>query len=72
MQATLQFCFIKPVVAVVIIALEAFGYYNEGNWEYVTYSHTITLFYNFLLHVCYNYVVIISVENSKLNKVIIV
>ena len=33
MQATLQFCLVKPVVAIVIILLEAFGYYNEGNWE---------------------------------------
>jgi hypothetical protein len=32
-QATLQFCFIKPVVAVVTIILEACNLYNEGNWE---------------------------------------
>jgi len=32
-QGTLQFCFIKPVMSVVVIILQAFGYYHDGNWS---------------------------------------
>ena len=31
MQATLQFCIVKPVVAATTIILEATGYYREGS-----------------------------------------
>jgi len=32
-QGTLQFCFIKPVMSVIVIILQAFGYYHDGNWS---------------------------------------
>ncbi|XP_015119911.1 transmembrane protein 184B isoform X1 [Diachasma alloeum] len=32
-QATLQFCFVKPVMAFVIIILQSFGHYRDGDWS---------------------------------------
>eukprot|EP00090_Calanus_glacialis_P045637 TRINITY_DN8602_c0_g1_i1.p1 TRINITY_DN8602_c0_g1~~TRINITY_DN8602_c0_g1_i1.p1 ORF type:complete len:490 (+),score=146.23 TRINITY_DN8602_c0_g1_i1:166-1635(+) len=32
-QGTLQFCFIKPVMSVIVIILQAFGFYHDGNWS---------------------------------------
>jgi len=32
-QATLQFCIIKPLMAFVIIFLQAFGHYHDGDWS---------------------------------------
>merc|ERR1719348_959961 len=32
-QGTLQFCFIKPVMSVVVIILQAKGLYRDGNWS---------------------------------------
>lgn len=46
MQSTLQFCFVKPVVAIVIIVLEALGLYNEGNWDPQYGYIYCTLIYN--------------------------
>lgn len=32
-QATLQFCLVKPLMAFVIIFLQAFGHYHDGDWR---------------------------------------
>lgn len=32
-QGTLQFCFIKPVMSVVVIILQAWNLYHDGNWS---------------------------------------
>lgn len=32
-QATLQFCLVKPLVAFIIIFLQAFGHYHDGDWR---------------------------------------
>ncbi|XP_018320885.1 transmembrane protein 184B [Agrilus planipennis] len=32
-QATLQFCIVKPIMAFVIIFLQAFGHYRDGDWS---------------------------------------
>ncbi|KAG8308215.1 hypothetical protein J6590_002301 [Homalodisca vitripennis] len=32
-QATLQFCLVKPVMAFVIIVLQSFGHYHDGDWR---------------------------------------
>ena len=32
-QATLQFCIIKPIMAVVTLILQAFSYYKEGDFS---------------------------------------
>ena len=34
-QATLQFCIIKPVMAVITLILQAFGLYKDGDFSYV-------------------------------------
>ncbi|KAL0271588.1 UNVERIFIED_CONTAM: hypothetical protein PYX00_008639 [Menopon gallinae] len=46
-QATLQFCLVKPVMAFVIIFLQAFGHYHDGDWSpNGGYLYT-TIIYNF-------------------------
>ncbi|XP_003699255.1 transmembrane endosomal protein isoform X1 [Megachile rotundata] len=48
-QATLQFCLVKPVMAFVIIFLQAFGHYRDGDWSpdggyiYVTIIYNISV-----------------------------
>lgn len=32
-QATLQFCIVKPIMAVVTIVLQAFGKYHDGDFK---------------------------------------
>lgn len=32
-QATLQFCLVKPLMAFVIIFLQAFDHYRDGDWR---------------------------------------
>lgn len=32
-QATLQFCLVKPLMAFIIIFLQAFGHYRDGDWR---------------------------------------
>lgn len=32
-QATLQFCLVKPLMAFIIIFLQAFGHYHDGDWR---------------------------------------
>lgn len=34
-QATLQFCLVKPAMAFVIMFLQAFGHYHDGDWRWV-------------------------------------
>lgn len=45
-QATLQFCLIKPVMAFVIIFLQAFGHYRDGDWSPDGGYIYITIIYN--------------------------
>lgn len=33
MQATLQFCIVKPLMAIVTIILQAFGKYHDGDFK---------------------------------------
>ncbi|XP_043285122.1 transmembrane protein 184B isoform X3 [Venturia canescens] len=48
-QATLQFCLVKPVMAFVIIILQSFGHYRDGDWSpnggyiYVTIIYNISV-----------------------------
>nr|CAD7459013.1 unnamed protein product [Timema tahoe] len=48
-QVTLQFCLVKPVMAFVIIFLQAFGHYHDGDWSpdggylYVTIIYNISV-----------------------------
>ncbi|XP_048487470.1 transmembrane protein 184B isoform X6 [Plutella xylostella] len=46
-QATLQFCFIKPVCAFVIIFLQSAGHYHDGDWSPNGGYLYITIVYNF-------------------------
>ncbi|XP_044754241.1 transmembrane protein 184B isoform X1 [Coccinella septempunctata] len=45
-QATLQFCLIKPVMAFVIIILQSFGHYRDGDWSPNGGYLYITIIYN--------------------------
>ncbi|XP_059162090.1 transmembrane protein 184B-like isoform X2 [Physella acuta] len=45
-QATLQFCFIKPVMAILTLLLQAFGYYKDGNFSPASGYLYITIIYN--------------------------
>ncbi|KAH0952645.1 hypothetical protein HN011_006058 [Eciton burchellii] len=45
-QATLQFCLVKPVMAFVIIFLQAFGHYRDGDWSPDSGYIYITVIYN--------------------------
>lgn len=45
-QATIQFCFIKPIMAFVIIILHAFGYYHDGDWSTSNGNLYVTIIYN--------------------------
>ncbi|XP_055877563.1 transmembrane protein 184B-like isoform X1 [Biomphalaria glabrata] len=45
-QATLQFCFIKPVMAILTLLLQAFGYYKDGNFSPLGGYLYITIIYN--------------------------
>eukprot|EP00117_Sycon_ciliatum_P007916 scpid64365/ scgid10844/ Transmembrane protein 184A len=46
-QATLQFCFVKPIVAIITIILKADNKYSEGNWEPSKGYLYQTIVYNF-------------------------
>lgn len=35
LQATLQFCVVKPLMAVITVILQAFGKYKDGDFKYV-------------------------------------
>ncbi|XP_037935522.1 transmembrane protein 184B isoform X1 [Teleopsis dalmanni] len=45
-QATLQFCLVKPLVAFIIIFLQAFGHYHDGDWSADGGYIYITVIYN--------------------------
>ncbi|XP_026273815.1 transmembrane protein 184B isoform X1 [Frankliniella occidentalis] len=48
-QATLQFCLVKPLMAFVIIILQSFGHFHDGDWSpdggylYVTIIYNISV-----------------------------
>ncbi|XP_053326720.1 transmembrane protein 184A [Spea bombifrons] len=46
-QATLQFCIVKPIMAVVTIILQAFGKYSDGDFNVQSGYLYITIIYNF-------------------------
>ncbi|MFT7798811.1 transmembrane protein 184A-like isoform X2 [Arapaima gigas] len=46
-QATLQFCVVKPVMAVITILLQAFGKYHDGDFNVTGGYLYITIIYNF-------------------------
>lgn len=46
-QATLQFCIVKPIMAVVTIILQAFGKYHDGDFNVQSGYLYITIVYNF-------------------------
>ncbi|XP_015674997.1 transmembrane protein 184A [Protobothrops mucrosquamatus] len=46
-QATLQFCIIKPVVAILTIVLQVFGKYHDGDFNIHSGYLYITIIYNF-------------------------
>ncbi|XP_048351321.1 transmembrane protein 184A [Sphaerodactylus townsendi] len=46
-QATLQFCIVKPLMAVLTIVLQAFGKYNDGDFNIRSGYLYITIIYNF-------------------------
>ncbi|XP_064610492.1 transmembrane protein 184B-like [Liolophura sinensis] len=45
-QATLQFCIIKPVMAIITLILQAFGHYKDGNFSPQSGYLYITIIYN--------------------------
>ncbi|KAK7113340.1 transmembrane protein 184B-like [Littorina saxatilis] len=45
-QATLQFCIVKPVMAILTLLLQAFGYYKDGNFSLANGYLYITIIYN--------------------------
>lgn len=47
-QATLQFCLVKPVMAFVIIFLQAFGHYHDGDWRWVFRVSSVCLVCNWI------------------------
>ncbi|XP_041941313.1 transmembrane protein 184A [Alosa sapidissima] len=46
-QATLQFCVVKPIMAVITILLQAFGKYHDGDFNVTGGYLYITIIYNF-------------------------
>ncbi|KAJ8344880.1 hypothetical protein SKAU_G00290730 [Synaphobranchus kaupii] len=46
-QATLQFCVVKPIMAVITILLQAFGKYHDGDFNVTGGYLYITIVYNF-------------------------
>uniref|UniRef100_A0A8C2TSV4 Transmembrane protein 184A n=1 Tax=Coturnix japonica TaxID=93934 RepID=A0A8C2TSV4_COTJA len=46
-QATLQFCIVKPLMAIVTIILQAFGKYHDGDFNVRSGYLYITIIYNF-------------------------
>jgi len=50
-QGTLQFCFFKPVLSIVVIILQAWGKYHDGNWAPGEGYLYTTLIYNISISV---------------------
>ncbi|XP_038276570.1 transmembrane protein 184A [Dermochelys coriacea] len=46
-QATLQFCIVKPLMAILTIVLQAFGKYHDGDFNIHSGYLYITIIYNF-------------------------
>ncbi|XP_061455403.1 transmembrane protein 184A isoform X3 [Rhineura floridana] len=46
-QATLQFCIVKPLMAIITIILQAFGKYHDGDFNIHSGYLYITIIYNF-------------------------
>nr|XP_033818441.1 transmembrane protein 184A [Geotrypetes seraphini]XP_033818442.1 transmembrane protein 184A [Geotrypetes seraphini]XP_033818443.1 transmembrane protein 184A [Geotrypetes seraphini] len=46
-QATLQFCIVKPIMALVTIVLQAYGKYHDGDFNVHSGYLYITIIYNF-------------------------
>ncbi|NWV74449.1 T184A protein, partial [Dasyornis broadbenti] len=46
-QATLQFCIVKPLMAIITIILQAFGKYRDGDFNVHSGYLYITIIYNF-------------------------
>ncbi|XP_030315885.1 transmembrane protein 184A isoform X2 [Calypte anna] len=46
-QATLQFCIVKPLMAIITIILQAFGKYHDGDFNVQSGYLYITIIYNF-------------------------
>merc|ERR1719334_2256312 len=49
-QGTLQFCFIKPVMSLIVIILQVKGLYQDGNWNNQGYF-AVTIIYNISISV---------------------
>lgn len=45
-QATLQFCFVKPLMSILTLTLQATGRYNDGDWSVDSSYLYITMIYN--------------------------
>ncbi|CAK9290685.1 unnamed protein product [Gordionus sp. m RMFG-2023] len=45
-QATLQFCFVKPVVAIITLILQFYGLYKDGNFRINSGYLYVTMIYN--------------------------
>ena len=58
LQATLQFCVVKPVMAVITLFLQFFDLYQDGNWRWET------VFFSCL------FVLLMSRGNQKLNSAV--
>jgi len=50
-QGTLQFCLFKPILSIVVIILQAWGKYHDGNWSPDEGYLYTTLIYNFSISV---------------------
>ncbi|KAM9780647.1 transmembrane protein 184B isoform 1-T1 [Neosynchiropus ocellatus] len=47
LQATLQFCVVKPLMAVITVLLQAFGKYRDGDFNVASGYLYVTIIYNF-------------------------
>ena len=45
-QATLQFCIVKPTMSFIVILLQSYGLYEDGNWDASKGYLYVTLIYN--------------------------
>ena len=45
-QATLQFCIVKPTMSFIVILLQSYGLYEDGNWDAGKGYLYVTLIYN--------------------------
>lgn len=45
-QSTLQFCVVKPIMSFIIIILQSYGLYQDGNWDTDQGYFYVTIIYN--------------------------